>query len=189
MQTVFTENQADAFAHYQQQYQGSASGSSMAQYVTADQMQDSLRVKLNEPEHQNIDAVISSYQGQQGVAAVPDEQQLLQPLFTFIHIAEYSATAVAMVMLVPGVPADLQHGPALRVQPEAGDGHHAAGRRLELLHPDAVPARRRGGRPVGGVAVGDPGRGDFKAFLIDRVVAPQLTSTSSSAGDRSCSSS
>jgi cell division transport system permease protein len=46
VQTVIPESQAEAFARYQQQTKGSAGGSSMAQYVTPDQIPASLRVKL-----------------------------------------------------------------------------------------------------------------------------------------------
>ena len=57
-----------------------------------------------------------------------------------------------------------QHDQALRVQPAQRDRHHAARRRLQLLHSTAVPARGRDRRPV---RLGDRGsaarRGEIAA--------------------------
>jgi cell division transport system permease protein len=99
VQTVYTESQADAFARYQQNSEGSKSGTSMAQYVTPDQIPASLRVKLKNPSTENIDAMISSYQGQQGVETVSDQRTILQPLFKLFNGLTVSATTVAIVMV------------------------------------------------------------------------------------------
>ena len=48
-----------------------------------------------------------------------------------------------------------QHDPAVRVQPTPRDRHHAAGRRLELLHPAAVHARGRSWPPFIGARARD----------------------------------
>ena len=45
-----------------------------------------------------------------------------------------------------GAAADLEHDPAGRVQPAQRDEHHAAGRRLPLVHPAAVHPRGRARR-------------------------------------------
>ena len=91
----------------------------MAQYVTPDQIPASLRVKLKNPSTENIDAMISSYQGQQGVETVSDQRTILQPLFKLFNGLTVSATTVAIVMVGPGADADREHGPAVGVQPKA----------------------------------------------------------------------
>jgi cell division transport system permease protein len=92
VQTVTYESPQAAYEHYVQ------SGQALAKDVTASAMQEDYRVKLTDP---NQFAVVEgAVSGLPGVQSVQDEQQLLQPLFTFIHIAEYTAVGVATVMLV-----------------------------------------------------------------------------------------
>jgi cell division transport system permease protein len=92
VQTVTYESPQQAYVHYVQ------SGQALAKDVTASAMQEDYRVKLTDP---NQFAVVEgAVSGLPGVQSVQDEQQLLQPLFTFIHIAEYTAVGVATVMLV-----------------------------------------------------------------------------------------
>ncbi|HEY3872956.1 MAG TPA: permease-like cell division protein FtsX [Actinocrinis sp.] len=92
VQTVTYESPQQAYERYVQ------SGQSLAKDVTASAMQEDYRVKLTDP---NQFAVVEgAVAGMPGVQSVQDEQQLLQPLFTFIHIAEYTAVGVATVMLV-----------------------------------------------------------------------------------------
>jgi len=93
-----------------------------------------------------------------GVASVVDEQQLLQPLFTFIHIAEYTAVGVvASVMLVL---AFLLIFNTVRLsafsRPAAETGIMRLVGASNFLHPDAVPARgrRRGACSAGVLASG-----------------------------------
>ena len=92
VQQVTYESPQQAYTHYVQ------SGQALAKDVTASAMQEDYRVKLTDP---NQFAVVEgAVSGLPGVQSVQDEQQLLQPLFTFIHIAEYTAVGVATVMLV-----------------------------------------------------------------------------------------
>src|SRR6185312_9083288 len=85
VQKVHEETQAEAFQHYEQAYGSTALG----QTATEQDMEDNFRVKLSDPSKYQV--VQDAVGNMQGVASVVDEQQLLQPLFTFIHIAEYSA--------------------------------------------------------------------------------------------------
>ena len=92
VESVQYESPQQAYERYLQ------SGQSLAKDVTATAMQEDYRVKLTDPnQFQVVEGAVS---GLPGVQSVQDEQQLLQPLFTFIHIAEYTAVGVATVMLV-----------------------------------------------------------------------------------------
>jgi cell division transport system permease protein len=94
VQAVYFESQAQAFKNYEDEYGKTALGQNATQaFLEAD-----YRVKLDDPsKYQVVEGAVG---GLPGVATVVDEQQLLQPLFTFIHIAEYSASGIAGVMLV-----------------------------------------------------------------------------------------
>ncbi len=94
VQTITEETPTQAFARYQQLQSGSA----LSQDVTPRDMQYSYRVKLDDPN--NAQVVEGAVAGLAGVQSVQDEQQLLKPLFTFIHIAEITAISVAVIMLV-----------------------------------------------------------------------------------------
>ena len=94
VQAVYTESQAQAFQNYENEYGKTALG----QNATQSFLESDYRVKLTDPsKYQVVEGAVG---GLPGVASVVDEQQLLQPLFTFIHIAEYSASGIAFVMLV-----------------------------------------------------------------------------------------
>jgi len=94
VQTVYPESQAQAFKNYEDEYGKTALG----QNATQSFLESDYRVKLTDPsKYQVVEGAVG---GLPGVASVVDEQQLLQPLFTFIHIAEYSASGIAAVMLV-----------------------------------------------------------------------------------------
>jgi cell division transport system permease protein len=94
VQAVYTETQAQAFQNYESEYGKTALG----QNATQSFLEPDFRVKLTDPSKYQI--VEGAVGGMPGVATVVDEQQLLAPLFTFIHIAEYTALGVATVMLV-----------------------------------------------------------------------------------------
>jgi cell division transport system permease protein len=94
VETATEETQAQAFQHYESMQSDSA----LAQAATPQDMQISYRVKLSNPNEASV--VEGAVESLPGVQSVQDEQQLLQPLFTFIHIAEYTAVGVAVVMLV-----------------------------------------------------------------------------------------
>ena len=91
---VIFESQAEAFQNYENEYGKTALG----QNATQSFLEPDYRVKLSDPSKYQI--VEGAVGGMPGVATVVDEQQLLAPLFTFIHIAEYTAVGVAVVMLV-----------------------------------------------------------------------------------------
>jgi len=177
VQTVFSETQPEAFARYKQQSQGSVTGSSVADYVTPDQIPGSLRVKLKDPKTENIDAIISSFQGQQGVETVSDQRTILQPLFKLFNGLTVSATSVAIVMvgLALMLIVNTVRLSAFSRRRETGIMRLVGASNFYIRLPFLMEGAVAG---IGGVAVAALGVASFKYFLIDRVLAPNFTSTS-----------
>jgi cell division transport system permease protein len=169
VQTVTYENQQQAFQHYQQLQ----AGSPISQDVTPNDMQDSYRVKLDNPT--NAQVVEGAVNGLPGVQSVQDEQQLLKPLFTFIHIAEYTAVAVAAIMLVLAflLIFNTVRLSAFSRRRETGIMRLVGASNFYIQMPfllEGAVAGLAGGVAASVILVG------VKAFFINHVVAPHLTS-------------
>ncbi len=169
VQTVSFENQQQAFQHYQQLQ----SGSPISQDVTPNDMQDSYRVKLDNPN--NATVVEGAVAGLPGVQSVQDEQQLLKPLFTFIHIAEYTAVSVAAIMLVLAflLIFNTVRLSAFSRRRETGIMRLVGASNFYIQMPfllEGAVAGLAGGVAASVILVG------VKAFFINHVVAPHLTS-------------
>lgn len=91
---VYFEDKKTAFTHYQQQFKGTA----LLENVTQDDMPESYRVKLKDPEQFQI--VYSAFQGRQGVESVQDQKALLDRFFSVLRGFQLAALVVAIVMLV-----------------------------------------------------------------------------------------
>jgi cell division transport system permease protein len=94
VETIYFDSQQEAYA----EYETSAAGSALAQTAEPGEIPASFRVKLTDPSQAAV--IEGAVDGLQGVESVQDEKALLAPLFSFIHIAEYTAVGVAVVMLV-----------------------------------------------------------------------------------------
>src|SRR6266567_3740391 len=169
VQTVTEETPTEAFARYQQLQSGSA----LSQDVTPRDMQFSYRVKLDNPS--NATVVQGAVAGLAGVQSVQDEQQLLKPLFTFIHIAEYTAVGVAVVMLVLAflLIFNTVRLSAFSRRRETGIMRLVGASNFYIQMPfllEGAVAGLFGGVLASGVLIG------IKAFFIDGIVAPHLTS-------------
>ena len=177
VQQVFSETQAEAFVRYQSMTKGSQNGNAMSEYVTPDQIPASLRVKLKNPSTENIDAMISSYQGQQGVETVSDQRAVLQPLFKLLNGLTVSATTVAVVMvgLALMLIVNTVRLSAFSRRRETGIMRLVGASNFYIRLPFLMEGAVAG---LGGVAVAALGVISFKYFLIDRVLAPNFTSTS-----------
>ena len=173
VQQVFPETQAEAFARYKEQ----AKGSPVTDYVTADQMPASLRVKLKNPTTENIDAIRSTYQGQQGVEIVSDQRTILKPLFKLFNGLTVSATTVAVVMvgLALMLIVNTVRLSAFSRRRETGIMRLVGASNFYIRLPFLMEGAVAG---LGGVAVAALGVASFKFFLIDRVLAPSFTFTS-----------
>lgn len=88
------ESQDRALEMFQEQFSNSA----MADSVTADQLPESFRVALVNPEQYEV--VNEMFSGMPGVEVVSDQRELLESLFTLMNIASVVAVSLAVVMLI-----------------------------------------------------------------------------------------
>lgn len=169
VQTITEETPDQAFQRYQQLQSGSA----ISQDTTPKDMQYSYRVKLDDPKYANV--VEGAVQGLPGVQSVQDEQQLLKPLFTFIHIAEYTAVGVAVVMLVLAflLIFNTVRLSAFSRRRETGIMRLVGASNFYIQMPFLLEGAVAG---LGGGVVASVILVGVKAFFINHVVAPHLTS-------------
>ncbi|GAA3372065.1 permease-like cell division protein FtsX [Streptomyces sannanensis] len=91
---VHHETADEAFSHYQEQY----GKTPVAGYITPDQMQESFRVKLDDP--QKYQVVATAFAGRAGVESVQDQRETLEPLFEMMNGMNMAALAVMALMLL-----------------------------------------------------------------------------------------
>lgn len=91
---VTYESADEAFKHYQEQYGHTA----LAASITPDQMQESLRVKLKDPEKYKV--ITTSFSGRDGVQSVEDQRNVLDSLFKLLGALNWAALGIMLIMLV-----------------------------------------------------------------------------------------
>ncbi|MFG2722627.1 permease-like cell division protein FtsX [Streptomyces sp. NPDC048416] len=94
VQTVMFETADEAYKHYQQQY----SSTPMASTITPDQMQESFRVKLKDP--QKYAVIATAFAGRDGIQSVQDQRGTLDTLFKILNSMNAAAIVVMVIMLV-----------------------------------------------------------------------------------------
>jgi cell division transport system permease protein len=94
VQSVTTETQDQAFKHYKDQF----GDSPLASSLSPDQMQDSLRVKLKDP--QKFKVIATAFNGRDGVQSVQDQKDILDNLFELLNGMNWAARVVMVLMLV-----------------------------------------------------------------------------------------
>ncbi|WP_328721404.1 permease-like cell division protein FtsX [Streptomyces sp. NBC_00247] len=92
--TVTFETVDQAYKHYQDQFGDTA----MAGNITPDQMQESFRVKLKDPEKYKV--VATAFAGRAGVQSVQDQRSILDNLFELMNGMNVAALFVMALMLV-----------------------------------------------------------------------------------------
>ena len=97
IENYFFENHDEAFANFQKQF----AGNPVAEYVTADQLNQTFWVKLKDPSQSQV--LIETLTARPGVEAVTDQRQYLDKIFAVLNAASYSAIGVAALMLVAAV--------------------------------------------------------------------------------------
>ena len=100
------ETKEEAYADFQQAYEGSPIQDSL----TVDQMQESFRVKLKNPEQ--YQGVVSSVVGLKGVQKVQDLHQLLDPFFRALNVLQWSTGGASVLLLLASA---LQIGNTIRL--------------------------------------------------------------------------
>jgi cell division transport system permease protein len=103
---VYFEDKHQAYEEFQKAYEGNPLQGSL----TEDQMQESFRVKLKNPEQ--YDGVVSAVQGLPGVQAIQDLKQILDPLFSWINLLQWGTIIASGLLLLA---AALQIGNTIRL--------------------------------------------------------------------------
>ncbi len=91
---VTYESQDEAYKHYKEQF----GDSPLANTITPDQMQESYRIKLKDPEKYQV--IATAFDGRDGVQSVQDQKGILDNLFGLLNGMNWAARAVMALMLV-----------------------------------------------------------------------------------------
>ena len=136
MSEVFYESKQDAYERFQEQF----ASSEIADNITVDDMQESFRAKLVNPE-KDYNIVASAFEGRPGVENVVDMRSFFDTVFNVLNGFQVGCACGGICRAHRHGAADRRGHPGRGVQPTAGDLHHASGRRLQPVHPAALPAR------------------------------------------------
>lgn len=96
VEQVHYESQDEAYEHFKEQY-----ADSMAESITADQLQQSYRVALEDPEQ--FEGVVSAVSGLPGVHQVVDQRDLLDRFFRALNGVQIGAIFVAGILVVAAI--------------------------------------------------------------------------------------
>ncbi|MEU6733743.1 permease-like cell division protein FtsX [Streptomyces physcomitrii] len=91
---VIYESSDEAYKHYKEQF----GDSPLASSLTPDQMQESFRVKLKDP--QKYAVIATAFDGRDGVQSVQDQKSVLDNLFELLNGMNWAAIMVMLLMLV-----------------------------------------------------------------------------------------
>lgn len=91
------ENREQAYANFLDQFEGTTA----AQLVTPDILNESFRINLIDPNEAQI--IIDQITGMPGVESVTDQRGLLEPIFAIMNAATFTAICIAALMLVAAV--------------------------------------------------------------------------------------
>ncbi|MFG2571045.1 permease-like cell division protein FtsX [Streptomyces sp. NPDC048481] len=94
VEKVTYESQDEAYKHYKEQF----SDSPLAGSLTPDQMQESYRIKLKDPQKYKV--IATAFDGREGVQSVQDQKGTLDNLFGLLNGMNWAARAVMALMLV-----------------------------------------------------------------------------------------
>ncbi|EDY54577.1 MULTISPECIES: permease-like cell division protein FtsX [Streptomyces] len=94
VETVIHESQDEAYKHYKEQF----GDSPLAASLTPDQMQESYRIKLKDPEKYQV--IATAFNGRDGVQSVQDQKGILDNLFTMLNLMNRAALGVMALMLI-----------------------------------------------------------------------------------------
>ncbi|UNS97305.1 permease-like cell division protein FtsX [Streptomyces tubbatahanensis] len=94
VEKIYYESADEAYKHYKQDFKDSP----LADSLTADQMQESYRVKLKDPTKYQV--LQTAFSGRQGVQEVQDQRSLLENIFNLLNGMNIAALCVMALMLV-----------------------------------------------------------------------------------------
>jgi cell division transport system permease protein len=91
------EDRDQAYKNFLDQFEGTTA----AQLVTPDLLQESFRINLIDPNQAEI--IIDQISGMPGVQSVSDQRALLEPIFAIMNAATFTAVSIAALMLIAAV--------------------------------------------------------------------------------------
>jgi cell division transport system permease protein len=91
---VYYESQSQAYSRFQERFKDSA----IAQNVTADQLPESFRVKLKDP--QQFPVIVSAFSGRPGVDLVQDQRTILEKFFRLLAVLRNGALLVGLASVL-----------------------------------------------------------------------------------------
>jgi len=91
---VYYESQSQAYARFQERFKDSA----IAQNVSADQLPESFRVKLKDP--QQFTVIVSAFSGRPGVDLVQDQRTILEKFFRLLAVLRNGALLVGLASVL-----------------------------------------------------------------------------------------
>ncbi|MET7934633.1 permease-like cell division protein FtsX [Streptomyces sp. NPDC005322] len=94
VESVQFETSEQAYKHYKEQF----GDSPLADSLTPDQMQESFRIKLKDPER--YDVISTAFAARPGVQEVQDQKALVDDLFNLLNGMNFAALGVMTLMLV-----------------------------------------------------------------------------------------
>ncbi|MFF4542672.1 permease-like cell division protein FtsX [Streptomyces sp. NPDC001435] len=94
VEKVSYESQDEAYKHYKEQF----GDSPLASSLTPDQMQESYRIKLKNP--QKYQVIATAFDGRDGVQSVQDQKGILDNLFGLLNLMNRAALGVMALMLI-----------------------------------------------------------------------------------------
>ncbi|MEU0337056.1 permease-like cell division protein FtsX [Streptomyces sp. NPDC006193] len=94
VEKVTHESQDEAYKHYKEQF----GNSPLAGSLTPDQMQESYRIKLKDP--QKYQVIATAFSGRDGVQSVQDQKGILDNLFQLLNLMNRAALGVMALMLL-----------------------------------------------------------------------------------------
>jgi cell division transport system permease protein len=97
IEEYYFEDHDQAFANFQEQFAGNA----VAQYVKAEQLNETYWVNLYDPNQSQI--ITESFTGLSGVEEVRDQRSYLDQIFNILNIASLAAVSIAALMLISSV--------------------------------------------------------------------------------------
>jgi cell division transport system permease protein len=93
----YFETHEQAFENFQKQF----AGNPVADYVTADQLNQTFWVNLIDPSQSDV--LMEALSGTSGVENVTDQRKYLDQIFGVLNVASYTAIGIAALMLVAAV--------------------------------------------------------------------------------------
>ncbi|MGW1029885.1 permease-like cell division protein FtsX [Streptomyces sp. NPDC002577] len=94
VEKVTYESSDEAYKHYKEQF----GDSPLADSLTPDQMQESYRIKLKDPEKYQV--IATAFNGRDGVQSVQDQKGILDNLFGLLNLMNRAALGVMALMLI-----------------------------------------------------------------------------------------